>query len=251
MNDLLSLCQVRGFMFYPLPKKIQLEASQTKWSLDSCQSVFVLFGIDELRAMQGWEDSILFEHINQITKKAKALEIPVIDLTSNQDMKGMMRLGEQLSKRKQLIVAGYISAKAKQFLNYLTSVTEHMCIINDAIYVNSIDQHIQWITSLTQQKLHHVSCYSLIRLWSLSAPKELILSAKGILLAIAEQLDLEPLEIDPTIDLRLLGLDSVAIVSLIGLWRANGIHMRYEDFDEKNTLASLMNYLLMTEFITN
>lgn len=238
-------------MFYPLPKKIQLATSQAKWVLDSTQSVLVIFELEGLCSIPAWDDAILHEHINKMVKKAKALEIPVIHVNTNQDINAMMRLGEQLSVRKQLIVSGYISAQTKQFLNYLSSATEYICIIHDAIYVNNLEQHIQWISSISQQKLHHLNCYSLLRLWSLSAPKALIISAKGILLAIAEQLDLEPLEIDPTIDLRLLGLDSIAMVSLVGLWRANGSQISYEDFEEKNTLVALMNHLLTTEFITN
>lgn len=40
--------------------------------------------------------------------------------------------------------------------------------------------------------------------------KKLILSDRGILLAVAEQLDLAPLDINPAVDLRDYGLDSVA-----------------------------------------
>lgn len=80
-------------------------------------------------------------------------------------------------------------------------------------------------------------------MWSLSAPAEFILSPQGILLAVAEQLDIEPLEIDYTLDLRQYGLDSVAMVSLIELWRANGSNITYEDFLSHSSLEKLMSFL--------
>jgi Aryl carrier domain len=92
-----------------------------------------------------------------------------------------------------------------------------------------------------------MSSYNLMRLWNLSAPTEFVLSAKGILLAIAEQLDMDALEIDPLIDLRSYGLDSIAMVSLIGLWRANGANIRYEDFLDDASLKALLEKLLSTD----
>lgn len=58
---------------------------------------------------------------------------------------------------------------------------------------------------------------------------------------------MEPLEIDPETDLRQYGLDSVAMVSLIGLWRANGAGISYEDFEQNNSLGQLF-HLLKAEF---
>ena len=66
----------------------------------------------------------------------------------------------------------------------------------------------------------------------------------GILLSIAEALDIEALEIYPTIDLKNYGLDSVSIVSLVGLWRANGANIQYEDFTKYPTLEKLLAYLV-------
>ena len=123
-------------------------------------------------------------------------------------------------------------------------MTEQICVVDDAIMLNSQEQHIQWVDSITTQGLHHMNSYSVLRLWSLSAPKELIISAKGILLAVAEQLNMDALEIDPLQDLRSYGLDSVAMVSLIGLWRANGANIRYEDFLADASLKALLEKLL-------
>lgn len=230
-------------MLYPLPKKIQLLSSQAKWSLNTTECVLALVGLDTLHALDGWGESELYLNVRQIINKAKSLEISIIHINQNDVIQGMMLLGEQLSQKKQLIVAGLVSAQTKQLLEYLTSVTEQICIVNDAIYLNSQDEHVQWINSISQQKWHHMNSYSLMRLWSLSAPKDFILSAKGILFAVAEHLDLEPLEIDPTIDLRLLGLDSVAMVELVSLWHVNGAKITYDLFDKNCSIKQLMQCL--------
>ena len=73
--------------------------------------------------------------------------------------------------------------------------------------------------------------------------KKLILSDRGILLAVAEQLDLAPLDINPAVDLRDYGLDSVAIVTLIALWRVNGVNITYEDFLTYCTLEKIVKTL--------
>ena len=156
----------------------------------------------------------------------------------------MQQLGEYATTHPQLIFAGQITPMLKQILPHLHSVTEQICVVDDAIMLNSQEQHIQWVDSITTQGLHHMNSYSVLRLWSLSAPKELIISAKGILLAVAEQLNMDALEIDPLQDLRSYGLDSVAMVSLIGLWRANGANIRYEDFLADASLKALLEKLL-------
>lgn len=89
-----------------------------------------------------------------------------------------------------------------------------------------------------------MNSYSVTRLWSLSAPTDYVLSAKGILLAVAEQLEMEPLQIDPLTDLRSYGLDSVGMVNLVGLWRASGANIRYEDFLQDASLKALLEKLL-------
>lgn len=178
-----------------------------------------------------------------LVKKAKTLDIPIVFLSSNEIMQGMLLLGEQLSLRKQLIVSGEITAQAKQLLEYLNSVTENICVVNDAILLPNIEQHIQWIEGISKQKYHHTNSYNLLRLWTLSAPQEFILSTKGIVLAIAEALEMEALEIDPSINLKDYGLDSVSIVGLVGLWRANGANIQYEDFIKYPTLEKLLAYL--------
>ena len=231
-------------MFYPMPKKIQFALSQAKWQLSSTQSVLVLVGLQNLRIQDGIQDTALMEHLIQLTNKAKALEIPIVDLYGDDLVQGMQQLGEYATAHPQLIFAGQITPMLKQILPHLHSVTEQICVVDDAIMLNSQEQHIQWVDSITTQGLHHMNSYSMLRLWSLSAPKELIISAKGILLAIAEQLNMDALEIDPLQDLRSYGLDSVAMVSLIGLWRANGANIRYEDFLADASLKALLEKLL-------
>ncbi len=231
-------------MLYPMPKKIQFTQTQAKWQLSSTKSVLVLVGLQNLRMHAGIQDTDLMANLIQITNKAKALEIPIIDLYGDDLLQGMQQLGEYVISHPQLIFAGQITPMLKQILPHLQSVTEQICVVDDAIELSSQEQHIQWVDSMTTQGLHHMNSYSVMRLWSLSAPKELVLSAKGILLAVAEQLEMEPLGIDPLTDLRSYGLDSVAMVSLIGLWRANGANIRYEDFLEDASLKALLEKLL-------
>lgn len=228
-------------MFYPLPKKIQLASSQAKWALESRQSVLLLVDLEHLSALDA-EHAVL-QHIQYMVKRAKALEIPIIKLKNSQDLHSMMTLGELVNLRQQVLVAGYITAQTKQCLAYLRSVTPHLCVVNDAIYLTNLEQHIQYIASVVEQQMHHMNCYSVLRLWSLSAPRSQILSSKGVLLAIAEHLALEPLEIDPDMDLRILGLDSVAMVSLVGLWRANGAEINYEAFQAQCSVKQLLQLL--------
>lgn len=230
-------------MLYPMPKKIQLRPSTAKWQVSAGQSVLLLVGLHELR-QHGEQSHELMTNLSALIKKAKALDIVTLDIYGDDVMQGMQRLGELLSQYPQLMIAGQITPMLKQILPHLYSVTEQICLIEDAILLGNQAQHIQWVDSLTAQGFQHINTYSLKRLWSLSAPSEQILSPKGILLAIAEQLELEALEIDPTQDLRSYGLDSVAMVSLVGLWRANGAQIRYEDFFEYNTLQRLIQFLL-------
>ncbi|MDO5544198.1 MAG: acyl carrier protein, partial [Acinetobacter sp.] len=67
-------------MLYLMPKKIQLVPSQAKWQLASNESVLVLVGLQNLRMMVGIQDSDLMTHLIQISNKAKALDIPIVDL---------------------------------------------------------------------------------------------------------------------------------------------------------------------------
>ncbi|UNW08681.1 phosphopantetheine-binding protein [Acinetobacter indicus] len=230
-------------MLYLMPKKIQLVPSQAKWQLASNESVLVLVGLQNLRMMVGIQDSDLMTHLIQISNKAKALDIPIVDLYGDDLMQGMQQLGEYASTHPQLIFAGQVTPMLKQILPHLYSVTEQLCVVDDAILLANQEQHIQWIENISQQGLHHLTSYSLNRLWSLSAPLAYILSSKGILLAIAEQLDMDALDIDPHEDLRHYGLDSVSMVSLVGLWRANGANIRYEDLQSKPTLHGLLQIL--------
>lgn len=230
-------------MLYPLPKKIQFLPSQAKWSVHSNESVLLLIGLHELSHDLGAEQSELLKNLTQLVNKCKALEIPMIDVYGDDVIQGLQRLGELLSSRSQLMIAGKITPALKQILPHIQSVTEKICIVDDAVLLNSAEQHVQWIDTLTAQSLHHINTYTLKRLWSLSAPIEQVMSSKGILLAIAEQLDMDAMDIDPTMDLRDYGLDSIAIVTLVGLWRANGANVRYEDVLEQCSLQTLIPFV--------
>lgn len=230
-------------MLYLMPKKIQLVPSQAKWQLASNESVLVLVGLQNLRMMVGIQDSDLMTHLIQISNKAKALDIPIVDLYGDDVLQGMQQLGEYASTHPQLIFAGQITPMLKQILPHLYSVTEQLCVVDDAILLVNQEQHIQWIENISAQGIHHLNTYSLTRLWDLSAPSEYVLSTKGIMLAVAEQLDMDALEIDPYVDLKNYGLDSVSMVSLVGLWRANGANIRYEDLQSKPTLHGLLQIL--------
>lgn len=230
-------------MLYPIPKKIQLAPSQAKWQLSSAKSVLVFVGLQNLRLLDGIQDSLLMQNLIHLSNKAKALDIPIVDLYGDDLMQGMQQLGEYASTHPQLIFAGQITPSLKQIIAYLQSVTDTICVVDDAILLANQEQHIQWIESITAQALHHMSSYSLQRLWSLTAPSEYILSYKGIVLAIAEQLDMDSLDIQPHVDLKDYGLDSVGMMSLVGLWRANGANIRYEDLLQHCSLAQLLEVL--------
>ena len=233
-------------MLYSMPKKIQLAPSQAKWQLSSTESVLVLVGLQNLRMMARIQDSDLMTHLIQISNKAKALDIPIVDLYGDDLMQGMQQLGEYASTHPQLIFAGQVSPMLKQILPHLQSVTEQICVVDDAILLSNQDQHIQWIDSISAQGLHHMNSYSLTRLWDLSAPSNYVLSTKGIMLAIAEQLNMDALEIDPYVDLRQYGLDSVSIVTLVGVWRAHGANVRYEDVLQHASLHDLVSFILQS-----
>lgn len=111
-------------MLYPMPKKIQLAPSQAKWQLSSTQSVLVLLGLQNLRMLEGIQDTDLMANLIQISNKAKALDIPVVDLYGDDLIQGMQQLGEYASSNPQMIFAGQVSPMFKQILPHLQSVTE-------------------------------------------------------------------------------------------------------------------------------
>ena len=232
-------------MLYPSPKKIQLAPSQAKWRIEAEKSVLVFLGLDQLKAQYSGQKNVteqeLFQQLTRLFKKAKALDIPIVDLNMEHLSDGMMRLGEHASQGAQLMVAGEMNAAFRQIIQHMASVSEQMAIINDAIVLDDQNQHIQCIQNWVALGLHHLNTSTLTRLWSLSAATEFVRSAKGILLALAEQLDIEPLEIDPTANLKDYGLDSIGIVELIGLWRANGAEIRYEDFVGHVSLQKILS----------
>lgn len=230
-------------MFYPLPNKIQLEPSRAKWALNSSQSVLLVIGLHQLRNEAAWNSSQLALNIQQCIQKAKALDVPILDLGLANPTEGMQHLGAILSDRQHLVVIGSIAPVAKQLLDHIHSVSDQICIVNDAIALPNLEQHLQWIEKISSQQMLHMNTQSLLRLWSLSAPREFILSERGILLAIAEILDIEPLELDLGQALQDYAVDSIVVMSLVGLWRANGVDISYEDVLSSQNLEKLIKQL--------
>lgn len=80
-----------------MPKKIQFAPSTEKWSVLSSQSILLVAGLSELHANTDFADSHMVQNLSSIIAKAKALNIPIVDISGNDAMQGMQRLGELLS----------------------------------------------------------------------------------------------------------------------------------------------------------
>ncbi|WP_336002088.1 phosphopantetheine-binding protein [Acinetobacter pittii] len=232
-------------MFYPLPRKIQLATSTSNWSIESTQSILLLVGLNELEKSPDWAHQPLADHLELLSKKAQALEIPVIFIDTAQLQQTMLELGQRLSSntQAQVMMAGDLSPLFKQVMQLVLSITDQVSVVNDAILASSLEQHIQWVEKISFDSIQHVNTKTLIRLWSLSAPSSYILSDKGILLAIAEQVGRHPMEIHPEIDLRNYGLDQSAVNYLADLWRANGARLSAEELMQAPTLQHIMQLL--------
>lgn len=229
---------------YALPKKIEMTPSQAKWQIQSAKSVMVFLGLDELKQQFQLDNSEIQRNLIVLSQKAKALDITTLFISHDNMLDGMQRLGEWIAMDRQIMIAGHITATTKSILQHVASVAKQLCVIDDAILLDNHAQHVQWIDSIVHNGWHHTNTQSVTRLWSLTAPTEYILSQKGILLAISEQLEMDALEIDPHVNLRRYGLDSIGVVSLVGLWRANGADVRYEDFYKNPNLLEIMKLLL-------
>ncbi|WP_445535962.1 acyl carrier protein [Acinetobacter sp. G18] len=232
-------------MFYPLPRKIQLAPSTSNWSIESTHSILLMVGLNELENDADWMNQPLADHLEMLSKRAQALEIPVMMIQSFQLQQVMLQLGQQLSSntQAQVIITGNLSPLFKQVMQLVLSITDYVAIVNDAILAGSLEQHIQWIEKISFDSIQHINTQTLMRLWSLSAPSEYILSDKGILLAIAEQVGRHPMEIHPEIDLRNYGLDQSAVNYLVELWRANGASLSAEEVMQAPTLQHIMQLL--------
>ncbi|WP_335973318.1 acyl carrier protein [Acinetobacter calcoaceticus] len=232
-------------MFYPLPRKIQLAANTSNWSIESAQSILLLVGLNELKVLPDWAGQPLADHLELLSKRAQALEIPIIFIDASQLQQTMLQLGQQLSSnsKAQVVMAGHLSPLFKQVMQLVLSITDQVSVVNDAILAGNLEQHIQWVEKISFDHIKHLNTQSLIRLWSLSAPSEYILSDKGILLAIAEQVGRHPMEIHPEIDLRNYGLNQSAVDYLVDLWRANGASLSAEEVMQSPTLQHIMQLL--------
>ncbi|OUC58818.1 phosphopantetheine-binding protein [Acinetobacter seifertii] len=232
-------------MFYPLPRKIQLAASTSNWSIESKQSILLMVGLNELENAPDWMNQPLADHLELLSKRAQALEIPVMMIQSSQLQQTMLQLGQQLSSntQAQVIMTGNLSPLFKQVMQLVLSITDYVAVVNDAILAGSLEQHIQWIEKISFDSIQHINTQALMRLWSLSAPSSQVLSDKGILLAVAEQVGRHPMEIHPEIDLRNYGLDAVGVNYLVELWRANGASLSAEELMQTPTLQQIMQLL--------
>jgi len=232
-------------MFYLLPRKIQLAANTSNWSIDSAQSILLLVGLNELKVLPDWAGQPLAHHLELLSKRAQALEIPIIFVDASQLQQTMLQLGQQLSSntKAQVVMAGHLLPLFKQVMQLVLSITDQVCVVNDAILAGNLEQHIQWVEKISFDHIKHLNTQSLIRLWSLSAPSKYILSDKGILLAIAEQVGRHPMEIHPEIDLRNYGLNQSAVDYLVDLWRANGASLSAEEVMQAPTLQHIMQLL--------
>ncbi len=54
-------------MFYPLPRKIQLAANTSNWSIESTQSILLMIGLNELKVLPDWAGQPLADHL-ELTK---------------------------------------------------------------------------------------------------------------------------------------------------------------------------------------
>lgn len=232
-------------MFYPLPRKIQLAASTSNWSIESTHSILLMVGLNELENDADWMNQPLADHLEMLSKRAQSLEIPVMMIQSSQLQQVMLQLGQQLSSntQAQVIIAGNLSPLFKQVMQLVLSITDYVAVVNDAILAGSLEQHIQWIEKISFDSIQHLKTQALMRLWSLSAPSSQVLSDKGILLAVAEQVGRHPMEIHPEIDLRNYGLDAVGVNYLVELWRANGASLSAEELMQTPTLQHIMQLL--------
>ncbi|MBD1225181.1 acyl carrier protein [Acinetobacter seifertii] len=231
-------------MFYPLPRKIQLAAS-SNWPIESKHSILLMVGLNELEKSPDWANQPLADHLEMLSKRAQALEIPVMMIHSSQLQQTMLQLGQQLSSntQAQVIITGNLSPLFKQVMQLVLSITDCVAVVNDAILAGSLEQHIQWIEKISFDSIQHINTQTLMRLWSLSAPSAQVLSDKGILLAVAEQVGRHPMEIHPEIDLRNYGLDAVGVNYLVELWRANGASLSAEELMQTPTLQQIMQLL--------
>ncbi len=232
-------------MFYPLPRKIQLAANTSNWSIESTQSILLLVGLNELKLRPDWSEQPLANHLELLSKRAQSLEIPIIFIETSQLQQTMLELGQRLSSntKAQVMMGGDLSPLFKQVMQLVLSITDQVSVVNDAILAANLEQHIQWVEKISFDHIKHLNTQSLIRLWSLSAPSSYILSDKGILLAIAEQVGRHPMEIHPEIDLRNYGLDQSAVNYLVDLWRANGASLSAEEIMQTPTLQHIMQLL--------
>ncbi|MBJ9960232.1 acyl carrier protein [Acinetobacter nosocomialis] len=232
-------------MFYPLPRKIQLAASTSNWPIESTHSILLMVGLNELENTPEWMNQPLADHLEMLSKRAQALEIPVMMIQSSQLQQAMLQLGQQLSSnpQAQVIMAGNLTPLFKQVMQLVLSITDYVAVVNDAILASSLEQHIQWIEKISFDSIQHINTQTLMRLWSLSAPSSQVLSDKGILLAVAEKVGRHPMEIHPEIDLRNYGLDTAGVNYLVELWRANGASLSAEELMQTPTLQHIMQLL--------
>ena len=100
-----------------------------------------------------------------LSKRAQALEIPVMMIQSSQLQQAMLQLGQHLSSntQAQVIMAGNLSPLFKQVMQLVLSITDYVAVVNDAILASSLE-HIQWIEKISFDHIQHINTQNFIGL---------------------------------------------------------------------------------------
>lgn len=110
-------------------------------------------------------------------------------------------------------------------------------LVGDALADFSREEHDLAIKYASTRCAQVMSTNQVLTAWSSSREKKVHpLSKAGILRAVSEQLQLPAEEIQLQDDLLLLGLDSVRLMTLVGVWQAYGSRVSFEDLAEQPTL---------------
>lgn len=140
--------------------------------------------------------------------------------------------------RNQLIVCGVYA-----HIGCLMSVAEAFMLnikpflLADAMADFSREEHDLALKYASTRCAQVMTTDNVLTAWSNQAEDQLHpLSKAGILRAVSEQLQLPAEEIQLQDDLLLLGLDSVRLMTLVGVWQACGSRVSFEDLAEQPTL---------------
>ena len=71
-----------------------------------------------------------------------------------------------------------------------------------------------------------------------------LLSRESILQQLSQELEIPAEDIQMDDDLLMLGLDSVRLMTLVGIWQSQGSKVSFESLAEEPTLEAWMNQIL-------